>query len=102
MKIEKFSITIGDDVLADLKDRLNKTRWAEDFANDGWQYGTNGRYLKELVDYWRDNYRLNHARVTDGCSPAEHKIFDTRNSRRPLVGNNGGYHMGFRRWFKRL
>ncbi len=56
MKIEKFSITIGDDVLADLKDRLNKTRWAEDFANDGWQYGTNGRYLKELVDYWRDNY----------------------------------------------
>ena len=56
MKIEKFSITIGADVLADLKDRLNKTRWAEDFANDGWQYGTNGKYLKELVDYWRDNY----------------------------------------------
>ena len=32
MNIEKFTVAIGDDVLADLKDRLNKTRWAEDFA----------------------------------------------------------------------
>lgn len=56
MQIENFSVAIGDDVLADLKDRLNKTRWAADFANDGWQYGTNGAYLKELLDYWRNEY----------------------------------------------
>jgi pimeloyl-ACP methyl ester carboxylesterase len=56
MSIEKFSIAIADAELIDLKDRLKKTRWAEDFANDEWQYGTNGKYLKELVDYWRDEY----------------------------------------------
>ncbi len=56
MKTENFSIAIGDDVLADLKDRLARTRWADDFANESWQYGTNGKYLRELVDYWRDTY----------------------------------------------
>ena len=56
VNIEKFTVAIGDDALDDLKDRLNKTRWAEDFANDDWRYGTNGNYLKELVGYWRDTY----------------------------------------------
>ena len=56
MNIEKFTVAIGDDVLADLTDRLNKTRWADDFANDDWRYGTNGNYLKELIDYWRNQY----------------------------------------------
>ena len=56
MNIEKFSVSITDEVLTDLMDRLKKTRWAEDFANDDWRYGTNGKYLKELVDYWRDKY----------------------------------------------
>ncbi len=35
--------------LTDLKTRLKLTRWAEDFANECWQYGTNTVYLKELV-----------------------------------------------------
>ena len=56
MNIEKFSVAIADAELVDLRERLKRTRWAEDFANDAWQYGTNGNYLKELVDYWRDEY----------------------------------------------
>ena len=56
MNIEKFSVAISDGALVDLKERLNKTRWADDFANDDWGYGANGKYLKELVDYWRDQY----------------------------------------------
>ena len=47
---QPFTIHITDEVLDDLRERLTRTRWAEDFANDEWAYGTNGAYLRELVD----------------------------------------------------
>lgn len=55
-KKEPFIIRIPDEVLTDLRDRLARTRWPDDFANDGWEYGTNGAYLKELVAYWLERY----------------------------------------------
>lgn len=56
MNIEPFKIAVDESVLADLKQRLERARWADDFGNDEWQYGTNTAYLKELVAYWRDRY----------------------------------------------
>ncbi len=53
---EPFTIQISDEVLTDLRKRLTHTRWANDFANDEWTYGTNGAYLKELVTYWIEEY----------------------------------------------
>ena len=53
---EPFTIQISDEVLTDLRDRLAHTRWANDFANDDWAYGTNRAYLKELVSYWIEQY----------------------------------------------
>lgn len=53
---EPFTIAIPDETLTDLRARLVKTRWALDFANDGWEYGTNAVYLKELVAYWLEQY----------------------------------------------
>ena len=53
---EPFTIAIPDETLTDLRERLVKTRWAPDFANDGWEYGTNAAYLKELVAYWLEQY----------------------------------------------
>ncbi|MET0657846.1 MAG: epoxide hydrolase family protein [Steroidobacteraceae bacterium] len=56
MHIEPFSVRVSDAVLDDLKLRLQRTRLAPDFANDEWQYGTNGAYLQELMTHWRDDY----------------------------------------------
>ena len=56
MQKEAFTIDVPQDVLTDLHDRLDKARLAQDFANPGWEYGTNGAYLQELVAYWRDEY----------------------------------------------
>ena len=56
MQKESFTIAVPDETLSDLRERLVKTRWSEDFANDQWQYGTNSAYLKELVDYWLHQY----------------------------------------------
>ena len=56
MAVQRFRIEIPDAVLADLRERLARTRLADDFANDGWQYGTNAAYLKELLDYWQNGF----------------------------------------------
>jgi pimeloyl-ACP methyl ester carboxylesterase len=56
MQKEPFQIAVPDSVLKDLRDRLSRTRWPVDFANDNWAYGTNRNYLEQLVKYWRDEY----------------------------------------------
>jgi pimeloyl-ACP methyl ester carboxylesterase len=54
--IRPFTISIPDTVLADLKTRLQNSRFPEPLQGDGWALGTDIRYLKELVAYWRDTF----------------------------------------------
>jgi epoxide hydrolase len=54
--IVPFKIHVPDDVLADLKQRLARTRFPDEIPGTDWEYGTNLRYLKELVTYWRDKF----------------------------------------------
>ena len=56
MKYEPFTVEVSDAALADLGERLQRTRLAPEFANDDWAYGTNGAYLRELLDYWAADY----------------------------------------------
>ena len=51
-----FTIDIPQAQLDDLTERLRRTRWATDYANDDWRYGTNGTWLRSMVDYWLDGY----------------------------------------------
>jgi microsomal epoxide hydrolase len=55
-KVEPFSIKVRDEVLADLKARLDQTRFPDEVPDTAWEYGTNLAYLRELVDYWRTRY----------------------------------------------
>jgi len=48
---EPFAIDIPQSTLDDLRDRLRRTRWL-DTSDEGWDAGTNTRYLRELVGYW--------------------------------------------------
>ena len=54
-EIRPFEISIPDEVLDDLRLRLTETRFP-DQVGDPWVYGTDVTYLRELVDYWRDEY----------------------------------------------
>lgn len=56
MTPERFSISIPAARLDDLRDRLRRTRFAPDYANENWSYGTEGGYLRELVAYWAEDY----------------------------------------------
>lgn len=56
MDIEPFRIAIADEELDDLAARLARVRSPVEVANDDWSYGTNGAYLRELVDHWRHRF----------------------------------------------
>ena len=56
MQPEPFEIHIGDNVLDDLRRRLDATRWPDELPGTGWDYGSNMDYMKELVDYWRNDF----------------------------------------------
>jgi pimeloyl-ACP methyl ester carboxylesterase len=54
--VDRFTIDVPQSVLDDLRDRLVRTRWADEFANEDWRYGASGAVLRELVDFWLDGY----------------------------------------------
>ena len=56
MNYEPFTINVSDQAMADLRERLQRTRLAPEFANSDWSYGTNGSYLQELLEYWSNTY----------------------------------------------
>jgi len=54
--IVPFKIQVPDAVLRDLKTRLERARFADEFPDVGWDYGTNLQYIQSLMTYWRDRY----------------------------------------------
>jgi hypothetical protein len=54
--IQPFRIDVAEGALADLRDRIERTRWPDEIAGSGWDYGTNRHYLRELLAYWRDRF----------------------------------------------
>lgn len=56
MKPEKFNVSIPQDQLDDLKNRLAHTRFPKALGEVPWSNGTDVSYMQELVEYWRDSY----------------------------------------------
>lgn len=54
--IKPFRIDIPQADLDDLTDRLTRTRWPNEVADAGWDYGFPLARLKELAEYWRTGY----------------------------------------------
>jgi pimeloyl-ACP methyl ester carboxylesterase len=56
MHVEPFRIAVPDAVLADVRERLARTRFPDEIPGSGWGYGTDLAYMRELVAHWRDRY----------------------------------------------
>jgi len=54
--ITPMKVQIPQAVLDDLRQRLERTRWPGEIPGTGWQRGTDLSYMKELVEYWLDEY----------------------------------------------
>ena len=58
--IEKFNIHINDKDIVDLRDRIKKTRWPDEINNNAWSHGTSLNFLKDLSEYWLDEFNWRH------------------------------------------
>jgi pimeloyl-ACP methyl ester carboxylesterase len=61
-----FTLAVPDAVLDDLRHRLERTRWPDQpLHGAAWEFGTDLRYLQDLVAYWRDGFdwRTQEARL---------------------------------------
>lgn len=68
--VREFVIDVSDAALDDLTRRLAATRWPESFdAPDTWSTGTDEGYLRELVAYWRTDFRWRAQEAELNCSP---------------------------------
>jgi len=56
MPIEPFSPPFSQAAVADLQDRLARTRWIDEISGSGWQYGLNLAFLRDLCDYWQQKF----------------------------------------------
>jgi len=55
-EISPFQINIPQSDLADLAERLRRTRFPAPLPGDGWDTGVPVAYLRELVDHWLHVY----------------------------------------------
>jgi len=49
---DPFRVSVSDDVISDLRERLSRSRFPTEFPGRGWRYGTDPGYLRRLNDYW--------------------------------------------------
>jgi pimeloyl-ACP methyl ester carboxylesterase len=64
-RVSPFSLNVPDEALADLRKRLNATRFPDQAPEEPWAYGTDLAYMQSLVAYWRDEFpwRAQEARL---------------------------------------
>jgi len=56
MPAQSFQIKVPEQILVDLRERIERTRWPDEITDSGWQHGANLSYMKELADYWLNKF----------------------------------------------
>ncbi len=56
MQPAPFKINIPEDRLADLRERLGRTRFPDQAPGPDWAYGTDVGFMESLVEYWRTGF----------------------------------------------
>src|SRR5271169_2238633 len=51
-----FTLSVAEADIADLHDRLARSRFPDSAPGEAWAYGTDVAYLHGLVDYWRKGF----------------------------------------------
>ena len=51
-----FTLHVADAAIADLHDRLARTRWPDEPPSEPWSTGTSLSYMQRLVEHWRTRF----------------------------------------------
>lgn len=54
--IEPFSLSVSDETIENIRARVTNYPWHEMPDDGGWEYGANLDYMKELCDYWVNEF----------------------------------------------
>lgn len=54
--VDEFKVSVPEEVLTDLRDRLARTRYPNQLEAVGWSQGVSLDYLQAIVRYWRESY----------------------------------------------
>ncbi len=62
---QTFTLHVPESKIADLRERLGRTRFPDPAPGDPWAFGTSVDYLQRLVEYWRTEFdwRAQEARL---------------------------------------
>jgi epoxide hydrolase len=72
VQIRDFRTEITDAQIADLRDRLARTRWPEPETVDDWSQGIPLSYTRELCEYWTNEYDIQRLAVRLNAFPQFH------------------------------
>ena len=53
---EPFALNVPDTAIADLRERLARTRLPDQAPGEPWAYGTSVEYMRGLAEYWRTKF----------------------------------------------
>jgi microsomal epoxide hydrolase len=53
---KSFTLAVPEEAIADLRERLARTRFPDQAPGAAWVYGTDVDYLRDLVGYWRESF----------------------------------------------
>jgi pimeloyl-ACP methyl ester carboxylesterase len=53
---QPFTLAVPDAAIADLRERLARTRFPDQTPGPAWAYGTDVAWLREFIAYWRDRF----------------------------------------------
>jgi pimeloyl-ACP methyl ester carboxylesterase len=56
MTITPFTVSVTAAALADLRRRLELTRWPDEVGEGTWEYGMPLKVLRDVVEYWSDRF----------------------------------------------
>ena len=54
--IQPFTLSVPETEIANLRERLGRTRWPDQAPGEPWAYGANVAYMRELTEYWRTRF----------------------------------------------
>jgi pimeloyl-ACP methyl ester carboxylesterase len=72
IQIRDFQAEITDAQIADLRDRLARTRWAEPETVNDWSQGIPLSYTRDLCEYWANEYDMQRVAARLNAFPQFH------------------------------
>src|SRR5437899_871267 len=70
----RFTLRIPDTDIADLRDRLARSRFPDQAPGGAWAYGTDVAYLRQLTEYWRNVFDWRAEEAALNAFPQTHRL----------------------------